>query len=223
VADSGELAARLNPVNTFDRRGNVIWWTSFEDGTGQVSLDYVGTGGRGTLSTLEAKSGMWSVKCVGGSDSLLYSRVVKALAYPALGKIGFEAGLIEYTTVGYIEWRITHWDGAAGERYTIRWYPSTSSLYYVNAASAAVLISNTIGAVPSVSLWNICKLVVDIQAGEYVRVLFDDQEWSLVGIAGEPFASAWNRFIQVDAGVFSRNGQNDYLWVDDFIVTQNEP
>jgi hypothetical protein len=149
--------------------------------------------------------------------------VVKALAYPALGKIGFEAGLIEYTTVGYIEWRITHWDGAAGERYTIRWYPSTSSLYYVNAASAAVLISNTIGAVPSVSLWNICKLVVDIQAGEYVRVLFDDQEWSLVGIAGEPFASAWNRFIQVDAGVFSRNGQNDYLWVDDFIVTQNEP
>jgi hypothetical protein len=221
--DMGELAARLGSIDTFDRRGNVIWMSSFEDGLAQVSPGRAGTGADVYVSALEAKSGAYSVKLIGGSDGERVGSALKALAYPVLGRIGFESGVLVNSDVDYLQWSIWHWDGASGERYTVRWYPSTETLVYVDAASAEQTISADVPYINSGSLWNIIKLVVDLETGEYARVVVDDQGFPLEGIPGEPYIAVSSRFIQVEAAVYSRAGNNDHAWVDDYIVTQNEP
>ena len=220
---NAELAAVLTPVKRFDRRGSVLWWTSFEDGLAQVSAGTDGVGADVYPSAAEAKSGAYSVKLIGGSDGTKWASVLKSLSYTKLGLVGFESGVLVNTTVDYIQWSIIHWDGTAGKQYTIQWTPSTETLVYIDSASAPQTISTDVPYVASGSLWNLVKLVVDIENDVYERVLFDDQLFPLTNIAGEPYAGAGSRFIQVEAVVISRAANNDYIWVDDYIVTQNEP
>jgi len=62
VQDVGELAARLGSIVTFDRRGNVIWLTSFEDGLQGTSFGVDHVDSKGTLSTNRALGGAYSIR-----------------------------------------------------------------------------------------------------------------------------------------------------------------
>jgi len=77
LTDMGELAARLGSINTYDRRGDVIFLDSFESGLTAWSPSSACTGSDLVQSAKHARSGGFSAKFVCGSDGTRQAQLAK--------------------------------------------------------------------------------------------------------------------------------------------------
>ncbi len=62
--DNAELAARINGINTFDRRGNVLYIEDFVCPNIVHPISYLGGAGAATISCAYRKTGEYSLKVV---------------------------------------------------------------------------------------------------------------------------------------------------------------
>jgi hypothetical protein len=90
VMDLGELAVRLGSIDTFDRRGNVIFLENFEAGYLKWATSINGTGSSVSLVAGIARSGEHSCLLVGGPGVGRFADVTRSVAIPVIGKLGGE-------------------------------------------------------------------------------------------------------------------------------------
>lgn len=224
VLDAGENAARQFSIDTFDRRGDVIYLDDFEAANlnkwAQITS---GAGASIALSTARARNGVQSVLLAGGSSVNRSAEIIHSISAPVLSNLGFE---IHFATVDVPEsyqWQINVYDGTNLTLYEIRFTRATSVLAYLNSSSTFTTFATGIGVAAEDLLFRASKLVIAGADGEYRRFILDNVEYDISGNAGEVSANALSPRWEVYFRVISESGDTDEVYVDDAICTQNEP
>ncbi len=223
MTDLGELAARLGSINTFDRRGDVILLDDFEDGFHRWTWEGSGSGLGAHLSTFKSRSGRYSLLLTAGSDENHWIYAYRHVFFSPLTALGAEFSFV--LPAGFetltLEMRVN-----TGTRRLVgylRWDDPTDALQYRDSAAAYVPLASLPYPSTVTGHLHTWKLVIDTEAEEYVRALLNSQEFPLSGIALWAEDDDSYPLFRFRIRLFGRAGQNDYVFVDDVILTQNEP
>ncbi len=218
--DSGELATRLGAYNSIDRRGAVVLHDNFENGTEGWSKTLGGGAGADCEWNADSsRSGGFSMKIYGGLGTT--TLVARNWGVNIPNKVGIE-----------LSFAVDFFDGLMG----INYYSDNTNLYFAawalrnqqlliwdNAVGLAVVVDN-LEVLYGNKTYNSIKLVWDTVTGQYTRVLCNQLEVDISRYK-PPFLPAVmvGKYMQAEFRITSRAAANDYIYLDDFIATINEP
>lgn len=223
VQDVGEGVARLGSIDMYDRRGNVWFLDGFEDGISKWRATASGSGGQVEISALFAERGRYSCRLRAGSTSSHLAYIWRNFYTPSNKQVGLELAYrptSQYESLGVVlEW----YDGTTEHDSAIRLNFATSKIEYRNATPAWVVLDDLISYPATGVPFYPLKFVVDFDQDEYVRLLHCETEYDLSGISFYTMADARAPSLTVTISHVGVNGQNGELYVENVILTQNEP
>lgn len=223
LADMAELAVRLGSIVSYDRRGDVIYLDDFEAAVIKFIIS-VSAGGAIVLDSTSVRSGFQAVKFTTAAAALNSALLRKWLSVVGSRRLGAEF----------------HFSYPA-DTYTLSLslaYYSSTTLYYGEVRLD--FTDNTLKIIDGDGNWNTIaenlslakyyhqftglKLVADFSTNKYVRLLLGNTEYDVSAYSLETAASALKEGLGVFTQVFNDDtGTAASLWIDDLIVTQNEP
>lgn len=232
VHDLGELAARLGSANVYERRGDVVFMDSFEHGLVHWTTASFGSGSGLSISQFRTRTGGHAVKLTPGTDSSRLAQLYRILAplptsdatYPGWG---LEFSFVPHEDMAYTTWHLYRYTGATVYMFRARYDHASQEVQYQNAASAWVVLASALDLHSPVSYqFSTGKLVVDPTTNTYMRFLLNDTEYTAV--AGVAPLSASNSqpagmYVEISAEAQASLGSAPSTYVDDVILTQNEP
>lgn len=219
----GNLIAALTGVKRFDKRGDILFFDNFEYGFNKCEIVTDGTGGAVSLQTAGGLYGGLAAKLIGGSDSYLYAALGYNLCTPPVSRIGAEFAFYVGTGVDLVELGIVYFDGARRHDGGIRADPTLPGKweYYDSAGVWQSLLSARFSQASN--LFHTCKLVIDPENDLYVRALVSGQEVDMSSYPLYAPSSTTVPRLTVAITVYSVSGLNGWIYVDNVVVTQNEP
>lgn len=221
--DTGELAARLGSINTFDRRGNVVWYDDFESTKLLWAYTAHELGGAVALDTARARNGSKSVKITSGNATNKRSEIARTFCFPSSSCLGFEFHLHTLTEK---------------EKVMLVIYGNTGSYIFtadltINLATKTVTTdtdnSGTVTHLTDLPVdtdhiqWIPFKLVFDWDTKYFKRVIIADTEYDLSAYTINSQSLVDTAVLDVSFWVYPTDAANRWVWIDDFIFTQNEP
>lgn len=218
-----EHAARLGSLLTFDRRGDIVWQDDFESGLNKWEKIHDGKDAASCPNMEQAKSGGISAQLIAGSDGAHRVEYFRNLPYPAISPLGFEVSFKPQDD--YEEFRIWINLYTGGLFYRSAISHHQSSLEYRIRKS-----DGKWGAICTAPSWQMLyapfhtlKLVIDPESPAYVRAIFDHQTLDISGYGPHIVEDFTPARININFTFIGREGYNDWCYVDDAIITQNEP
>jgi hypothetical protein len=219
-----EQAARLGSISTFDRRGEVMFQDSFEDNLNRWVLSGAGAGYSAALSTNAARSGARSVKMITGATSGNSCVITRNLAYPALNQFGLEAhitssvDLLKQLTLYFVA-------GATAYYASLRHDGANGKLQYLNTGGTYTdIVAVAMAIDPSWNLFNSFKIVANPLTRKYVRAIVNDVSYDLSTVALRPvFFGGLTTYMAAEITIGTQENASRFAYVDDAIVTSNEP
>lgn len=223
LSDMAELAVRLGSINSYDRRGDVVYLDDFEAAIlkWETALDdneYV------RLDNESVKSGSQSVKI--HVDAVAASSPDMHKSFFPLGSVrqGAEFHFSKIEDTYTIIFHLIHFDGTNYHWGVIEFNNGTGRLRVSQAPGDEYIVASGL-KMPSLDHCFIpLKFVTDHLTDKYVRVLFGGVEYDIsafnlaTGLDGrEP-----QDFVRIQLeGDMTATAAD--LWICDFILTQNEP
>lgn len=221
--DLAEHAVRIGSIVSFDGRGSVVWADDFESGIHKWDEIGSGDGHDAEWSAVYARNGGFSCKITPGADGNFLGGIRTYLPPLTLGKVGLEVSWVRPTTFTDFSIFFYHVHPTKGWRSGIKFVDATATLQYYDSSLAWQDIEAGVGARASGYLFNILKLVIDLENDLYTRLIFNNREWDLspYGLYTNGGSAVTEALIEVQLVVPSAFGTPSYI--DDVIVTQNEP
>lgn len=220
--NNAELAARLGSIHTFDRRGEVIFQDDFEDG-----ISKWGVGGDAgysvAASTAYARSGATSAKLVTGATSGNSAYIVRRLPYPSLAKYGLESHITLLDAAVEYEWWFQLYDGTNLTQTIIRLKTNVGTLAYMDSGGVYQTFATLASLYVGQDLFHAAKLVSNFKDGKFSHFLFNNNVYDLSQYAGLVSASAILPHLYVAIYLLTLANAAKTGYIDDVIVTQNEP
>ena len=223
LTDLGELAARLGSIVTFDRRGDLIWADDFERGLAKWDDFASGAGSSVALSTAAARNGRYSCLLTAGAAVDRYAQIQHFSPFFVLSRMGVEFSFRLPADIGHLRLTANMWDGVNNTRFSIKYDDAADTLYYEDSAGVYVSLATGLVLNTSATLFHTLKLVFDAATGMYVRAILNEDTYSLAGIAGPAAASATAPVFGVTIYLNGWALAASEAYVDDAILTQNEP
>lgn len=221
--DLAELAVRLGSIVTHDRRGDVVFMEGFDEGYQKWLVSYGGGGAAVQVSTDTARSGAYSVKLTTGKAAGGHGSLDKYHPRPVLSKVGLEAHFAPTTADPAVHETIYHYTGAGYYVFEVRYDHSTEKLQYLTGPATWEDIAKDLAFFPNKSSFNMMKLVVDLEANEFERVIFNDNGYTLPGVGGLWVGGASAPYLAIGVCAKGDASGNYTVYLDDVILTQNEP
>jgi len=222
IADNAELAARLGSIDTFDRRGNVIWMDNFE-GTTLLWRINGGAGYTCVLNATYALTGSQSCKMTtGGVAANNWATIYRTLAYPVACNIGFEISSTYHEDILYYYWYMHFYTGALDIFPFIRYDDTNNVLQYYDRVGAWQTFATDVNMEMTSESFNTCKLVANFVDMEYERFIYNDVTYDLSGIALNAMNNLLPSRLGVYFGIVADGVKVLNTWADSAIVTQNE-
>lgn len=223
ITDLGELAVRLCSIVSFDRRGDVVWMDCFECGIGKWEGDSSGADSAVVEDTTRSRNGNTSCKLMAGSTVDHYADINHYQPIPVLAtflgcELSFQISLAESVRL-----RIRIWDGTNQITFNVQYDRVNSKLQYSDSSGVWQDIVTGITLQTSQTMFHTLKVVVDPTAVEYVRVVLDSITYPLDGLSCVSTPSGASPAMMFGMRNTGRSGYNDAVYVDDAIITQNEP
>lgn len=221
--DSGELAARLDSPVKFDRRGNVVSMDDFEGTTLRWNVQGAGAGYGAAISTDSAFSGSKSCKMTAGAGEFGAAYIYKYIAYKIPGKVGYEFSFTIDENTFSITLRFEYYNGSKHGSGKIRYLYESSKFQYLNSGGGWTDLLTSIALRTGPFNFHTMKLVIDTENHEYVRFLLDNHSESMADIAIQKSGSAANPSLYLGIEHTSEHADAKSIYIDDIIITQNEP
>jgi hypothetical protein len=218
-----EHAVRLGSPVSFDRRGDVIWFDDFEQGLGKWSEAGLGTGYSITPSVSYARSGGLSAHLVAGSTSSRYASIAHLSPYSSQTKLGFEIAWTYGANWERLNILIDVYDGSYHYIGEIEYQAANRRWVYYDSAYTAQPFLTEFEPYINSYLFNVAKLVIDLAAVKYARALINSQGVALPYSCYRSVDTSTVPQVQVSLTLKSLAGYNAESYVDDAIITQNEP
>lgn len=218
-----ELAARLGSIVTFDRRGDVIWLDDFEDNIDKWYQLATGTGAAIALSTGAARNGAKSAKLTTGDAVGNGSYIARYLPYPALSKIGLEFSFALGSDIDYIWLYMRLYDGTQRHTGEIRYNAQSDTLEYTDSAGSQITLASSLDLAELDHMFHTVKLVIDYTDNTFARLILDNVEHDMTGFGLRSISDTPAPRLELAMGIVNNATGNHYAYVDDAIITQNEP
>jgi hypothetical protein len=219
-----ELAVRTHaPAIMYDRRGDVIFWNSFESATDKF---YDG-GTNAVRSNDTSRRGDFSLKCTTGAAQwdAAGARYYLTDFHPNTtigGQTSFASDNVGYDFLMYLQ----YFDGTTAYAGHMRYDYDTGDLQYWSSAGAWVTFGSALGKYnKALKNWATMKLVIDLQTKKYVRALAFGNEYDLSDHGLQIFASANAAHLYAESTFRTADllGVAKVGYLDDVIITENEP
>jgi len=223
ISDPGEAAARLGSINIYDRRGWTVWMDDFEAPSLKWHSFFTAPGGIAVLSTTTAWMGIQSVFLNVPAGLLAESYIDRIFPLIRLGKVGFEFWLQGVTKApGYLRLRVDIYDGSTPYR-TELLYDTTAEIIYINTPAGTIPIATGVFMAASSFYFLPVKLVVDMDTDLYTRLIVGAREFDISTHSAVALAASGDRYIHVYFYVHGEATIDKWMYIDNFIMTQNEP
>jgi len=223
IVGNAELAVRLGSEKFFDRRGDVIFIDNFENGTAKWRLSGVGTGNKQVLTADKSRSRGYSVKLVGGSTATFLAEMYARIPYPVLSKWGFEVHFAMGSNIDKVQFSMVKFTGTQAKSGLIRYDRTNEKLQYVDKNGADQDIETSFKLSQSDYLFHVFKLVQDLENDKFHRLIINETTYDLSAYDVYTYSDTSTKHISIGIELYSRSGNNDYIYIDNVIVTQNEP
>ena len=220
---NAELAAVFSPAKRFDRRGNVVMVEDFKYGIEEWLTSGDGTGNAVACSSNHYKTGPFSAKLTAGSDGLRYARMVRYFPTPYVKTLGFEMSFSIHAQTKEISFELAVGLG------TKTWYAGfyfdrgEAELQYLNSANVETKLDDAPTLVADDYLYYTMKGVINCTGDLYSRFLFMSTEYDMGAYALRTITGATLPTVLLVIEHHGNAGYNPYIYIDDLILTVNEP
>ena len=224
LTDMAEHAARLGSINTFDRRGNVLFIEDFSGSLVRCGTKPWGTGADVAITSERAHSGSFSCKLVTGDTIGDYAELDIRRPYPCLSRLGFEASFDLENAIAKLYFYARLYTGAEKIE-ALWWYDDAAQTWYIWATGPGnVALSPKQKISRGIGIWPTTKLVADFETGKFVRLICNNLSWdlsqyTLLTITPDTTSPHIHFLVVAEAGL----NANQDTYIDDIIITQNEP
>jgi len=221
--DNAELAARLNSVDTYDRRGNIILIEDFEGPvlTWQTATNVAGSAVR--LSDTWPQRGSQCVELLCGAGAGASAGIYKYVPPSVLGGVGLE---LSFTVdPGTTRWEIifTYYDGTNYHRAYVRYLTATDNFQYLAPGPLWTDAFPNLILEEDYGTYHTIKIVMDTSLNEWMRFQCDRHSINLTGINLMALGSGIQDCLNCFIGHYSDHVAAKTAYVDNVIFTQNEP
>jgi len=221
---NAELAARLGSIVSYDRRGNVVFLENFESPILHWQTEESEAGFDIALTKEWARTSSQSCRLTAGAGA--GGAAVIDLLFGALyaGKLGIEATFTLTTATKEVRLILDWFDGTHRYDSLISYNNLLNKFYYMDYQEHAIYLPDVIKLENTYKTWHTMKYVVDTATGKYVRLMINNNTIDMtdigVYITTPPVISP----ILVSAiGHYSDHSLTKSIYVDNIIITQNEP
>jgi hypothetical protein len=221
--DLAELAVRLSSPNLFDRRGEVLFATAFSEGLGAVTTGAAGTGAAVDLFAGNSRQGAFCTRLTAGSDGARYAQIYKTLALPAACQVGLELTISVEANTDYWKVRLLWYDGATSHIGTIHVHHASHVLQYYSSGGVYTTFASGVNLVELSSPTHTLKMVLDMEEDTYVRCILNQTTYDLSAYSLFTQAAATYPHLEALIAHYATAGNNPVAYLDNVIVTQNEP
>ncbi len=217
-----EQAARLGSIDTFDRRGEIVFIDDFEDG---IKWFEGGTGATIALSNAYANSKALSIKLLTAATTDRTAFIQKILPIATEGKYSLEIATLIADATNlkdfYIE--LQYNDGAINYAGRVKYDHVNSILLYFNTGGTWTEFATGIAYTVLLSYFRKVKLVIDLSSKKYVRAIFNGNEYDLSGCYLKSTASITEKYLTATALITTATNVALVQYFDDVLVKSNEP
>jgi len=220
---AAELAARLGSIHTFERRGQVIFQDDFEGGDTRWIPHAVVTPGEYYLSSGQSRSGRFSyrIRATGGAGTRQDIDIYRSIL--PLCKVGLEFSASHDTASSIIQMYLELRGTTKGLYAGLRVDTEAFTLSYLNSAGGWTVFESAAPLYAETSLFTSFKVVADMNTQKYVRAFAADREYDLSTIDAQALAATSQPHILLHLGQLGKATAITAIWLDDVILTQNEP
>lgn len=224
LADMGELAVRLGSPDTFDRRGDIVFLDDFEHGIEKCDFILRGAGAAAAWVSTQTRTKGFSVELIAGSTLQRQATLRFRTPYPAISNFGVEASFSIGLVPESVFLAFSLYTGTQRVQGSIRIDTQNDRLQYADAAGVQQIFAPVVPFFKAVGLFNFSKMVMDLTNRTYRRCIFNNVEYDLSAFALEVTPDLVTApHISWNITVFSVALTNAVIYVDDMILTQNEP
>jgi len=221
--DTGELAARLGSIDTFDRRGNILWMDDFEE----PIMRWLDTSAANADVMLRASYPCRSAQnlyFLTNNVAWSFASVQKLFPYPLSDRLGFEFWFALEQDTSYVELQLVIDNGTNALQWRHKIDVSANQLEVYNHLGNFDIyetLPNNILA----NRWgyNVFKLAIDMNTVHYIRSLFNNVEYDLSAYRPQSGASIGNYYIDCSIILRTTAAAFSHMYLDGFIYTFNEP
>jgi len=222
IADNAELAARLGSIVTFSRTGNVIALDDFEGATLFWDTTGAGVGAFAGIVADWGKSGSQSCKLTAGAGAGGLAGIYKYFGVATAGKLALEISFTVDDDTDHFSLNFIHHDGTNRYAAYIE-YDHANNRFEIdddgvvrNILPGSDLLA---GGTNSFHTW---KLFIDTSTRSYDKMIVDNIQTDLSAYTIPTILDPLRSSIYVYMRHYSTDVAAKTIWIDNFILTQNE-
>ena len=221
--DTSELAARIGPIVSIDRRGDVIFQDNFDHGTAKIYP--WGTGANWDVYPYcdSPLSGGLHLMLETGEEEGATAGITKELQYPVLGSIGLECAFVPDGDVRYCRLSITEWLPPNNRKWMISYNHTNGKLEILRSNGTYGVLATPGIVYGGYNDYTTIKLVINILLVRYERVIFNEHTYIATAHSGYVSAGGTYKCMTCDAYIDANVAQGATASLDNFLITQNEP
>lgn len=221
--DEGEAAVRLGSPHFFDRRGDVLLVTDFREGMGPFYNNSPAAPARVELHTGHSRSGAYTVGLNAAPTVANRAVISTYAALPFSSLLGLE-WTFSFTAYSWFVRGELMWANPINTWYAaVRYNHNLFFSEYLNAGGTYTQIPGSVRLVVADDAMHTIKMVVDMAAMQYVRVLIGEVVYDLrgIGVFATGFGTQSHLIVNIEHQVWAEGDQLAHI--DNVILTQNEP
>lgn len=222
-AGTYDLTARLGSIAIYDRRGQIYWWDTFAGGLNHWTYGIIGTGGSVSITAEYSNLLPYCAKLVAGDDPSGWAQIIARVRRPQDTKFGLQFSFSPDTYVQQAEGMLRIYTGTQLFYIGARWDQVNNNLdVYVRGGTWA-----TIDASPNLrvvdGMFHTMKVVGDLVNQTYIRLLLNNKEYDISTELIQVDASTEDPHSDVRITDYGGTGINPVCYIDDVILTAQEP
>ena len=223
VTDLGELAVRLGSPVSHDRRGDVLTYDDFEYGIGKWFNTPGSLGSSWASSNARSRNKQYSglLQTAGGLGT--YEWLYFTWPYPANAKIGNEISISIGSPDLIVDIGFDAYNPPSQRFGAVRYNNTSKTLSYYKSDTTWGLLESSFSLSPNYPMFNVFKVVADLDKGEYKRIIVNNREWDMTGIPLYIAPTVVPGFFRSFLRLTNTTIASSYIYLDDLVLTQNEP
>ena len=223
LTDLAELAARLGSIDTFDRRGNVLWLDDFEDGIKKWIVTL--TGGRGSVvwDAEHPHHGGFSALLTTGNVTGDMTRVSRDFPVPVVSRLGCELSCTRDEYIDNIHLELLLYDGTYKHDVDIKWIEADERWQYYGSDGLWHDLEPTMFLPSANFIFNTIKVVADFTTGYLARLIANSTLYDLSSYQYRKTGSLLEPRLEIEFDITTKLDGEAAAHLGSVIITQNEP